>query len=70
MMDIREKMHSGELYDPGDAEIAAEQQACLELLYEYNLTRPEETEKHRKLLKQMFTEMGEDCYIEPPLHAN
>ena len=70
MMDIREKMHSGELYDPGDAEIAAEQQACLELLYEYNHTRPGETEKRRELLKQMFAEIGEDCYIEPPLHAN
>ena len=22
------------------------------------------------MLKEMFAEVGEDCYIEPPLHAN
>lgn len=29
-----------------------------------------ELEKRTELLKEMFAEIGEDCYIEPPLHSN
>ena len=69
-MDIREKLLSGELYSCDDASLAREQTACLEKLYDYNATRPSQTEKRNKLLKEMFAEIGENCYIEPPLHAN
>lgn len=69
-MNIKEKMMSGELYFPGDESILKEQFACLELLYDFNATRPSEMEKRQGLLKQMFAEIGEGCYIEPPFHAN
>ena len=46
------------------------QTACLEKLYDYNATRPSEAEKRQNLLKEMFAEIGEGCYIEPPFHAN
>ena len=69
-MDIKEKMASGELYFPGDESILKEQFACLELLYEFNATRPSEMDKRQKLLKKMFAEIGEGCYIEPPFHSN
>ena len=64
------KLHSGELYLPNDDEIVKEQTACLELLYDYNATRPSEGEKRAEILKKMFAEIGGDCYIEPPLHSN
>lgn len=70
MKRMKEKMHIGELYLPGDEEIIKEQFDCLELLYDYNATRPKEQEKREKLLKRMFAEIGDGCYIEPPLHAN
>ncbi|MBO7738363.1 MAG: sugar O-acetyltransferase, partial [Clostridia bacterium] len=38
--------------------------------YEYNATRPKETEKRARLLKEMFAEIGDGCYIEPPLRSN
>ncbi len=66
----KERMHQGKLYLPNDSNIVDEQTKCLDLLYEYNSTRPTETEKRKLLLKQMFAEIGEDCYIEPPFHAN
>ena len=69
-MSNKDKMHTGELYLPGDVEIMKEQQICLDKLYDYNMTRPTESEKRQKLLKEMFAEIGEDCYIEPPFHAN
>ena len=69
-MTVKEKMLSGELYLCDDTDILKEQAKCLELQYEYNLTRPSEGEKRRELLSRMFAEIGDGCYIEPPLHAN
>lgn len=69
-MSMKEKMHRGELYMPDDPEIVAEQVRCLDRLYEYNSTRPIEADKREKLLSEMFAQIGEGCYIEPPLHAN
>ena len=69
-MTEKEKLHSGDIYFPGDPEIHAEQTACLEKLYDFNQTRPGELEKRTAMLKDMFAEIGEGCYIEPPLHAN
>lgn len=63
-------MHSGDLYLPMDESIMAEQLQCLEKLYNFNATRPLELEKREELLKSMFAEIGEGCYIEPPLHSN
>lgn len=69
-MSIYEKMHSGEIYDPGDRKLVEEQGKCLERLYEFNQTSPSEAAKRQKILKEMFAEIGKDCYIEPPFHAN
>lgn len=69
-MDIREKMHSGELYLSGDEDLVAEQLTFVEKLYDFNMTRPLEQEKRAEMLKDMFAEIGDDCYIEPPLHSN
>lgn len=69
-MTIKEKMHNMELYLPTDKELMEEQMKCMERLCDYNSTRPSEVEKRETLLKEMFAELGEGCYIEPPLHAN
>ena len=66
----KEKLHSGEIYFPGDPEIHKEQTACQEKLYDFNQTRPSELKKRTAMLQDMFAEIGEGCYIEPPLHAN
>lgn len=64
------RMNGGRLYYCTDERLMAEQQRCLERLYEYNQTRPSEPEKRAALLREMFAAMGEGCYIEPPFHAN
>ncbi len=69
-MTTRERMQSGKLYFCTDEEIAREQLECLEILYDYNHTRPSESQKREQILKKLLAEMGENCYIEPPLHAN
>lgn len=69
-MSMKERLHTGELYLPDDPEIVSLQQECLERLYEYNATRPHESEKRAALLQEMFAQIGEGCYIEPPLRSN
>ena len=69
-MDIREKMHSGKIYDPFDEELFKEQTQRLNMLSAYNSTTPFEAEKRQALLKEMFAELGEGCYIEPPFRSN
>lgn len=68
--EIKRKMHSCEIYFPSDEELMKEQTNCLEKLYDFNATRPSQFDKRQKMLKEMFAEMGEGCYIEPPFHAN
>ncbi|MBO5396167.1 MAG: sugar O-acetyltransferase [Clostridia bacterium] len=65
-----EKIHSGDIYYPSDDEIMKEQLLCLDKLYDFNMTRPTELDKREEMLKEMFAEIGENCYIEPPFHAN
>ena len=64
------KQHSGLIYNSANPEIFDEQMQRFEMLYDYNATRPSEMEKREQLLKEMFAEIGKDCYIEPPFHSN
>jgi galactoside O-acetyltransferase len=69
-MDIREKQHSGMLYLPGDESLQREQLQCLDRLHAFNQLRPSQLEEKTAMLREMFAEIGEDCYIETPFHAN
>ena len=69
-MNMLYKLHSEELYLPDGEEIMSLQAKCLEKQYDYNNTRPSESALREKLLKEMFAEIGDGCYVEPPLHAN
>ena len=69
-MSMRDKLHTGELYLPNDDSILEEQFGYVNRLYDFNMTRPTELEKREKILKELFAEIGEGCYIEPPLRAN
>lgn len=63
-------MHTGELYYPNEESIFDEQLKKLDLLYEFNSMRPTEQKRRQALMKEMFAEVGENCYLEPPFHAN
>ena len=69
-MSVFDALHSGKPYSTVDETLVREQALCLEKLCDYNATRPLQAEKRAELLKEMFAEIGENCYIEPPLHAN
>jgi len=69
-MEEKDKLHTVDLYLPGDDSIAIEQEKCLDQLYDFNQTRPTEGAKRQAMLKKMFASIGPDCYIEPPFHSN
>lgn len=56
-------MHTGELYYPNEESIFDEQLKKLDLLYEFNSTRPTEQKRRQTLMKEMFAEVGENCWI-------
>lgn len=68
--EIKERAGSKKLYFPGDPTLVEEQLQYLDKLFEYNNLKPSEQNKKNQLLKEMFAEIGEDCYIETPFHAN
>ena len=65
-----EKMRSGNVYVCASDELSTLQEKCLEKLYDFNQTHPSEHEKRAELLKDLLAEVGDGCYVEPPLHAN
>lgn len=68
--EIMQRATEGRLFYCDNEELIAKQLAQLELLYDFNATRPTQQAKREELLKKMFAEIGEECYIEPPLHSN
>jgi len=69
-MSAKEKMHTGDVYAPDDPEIVAWQLACLDRLFRFNQLSPARTAEREALMREMFAEVGEGCYLEPPFHAN
>ncbi len=63
-------MHNGKLYYAGQPELIADQLTYLEKNFDYNQLRPSQQKEKQTLLKQLFAEIGESCYIEAPFHAN
>ncbi|AXY01089.1 sugar O-acetyltransferase [Vibrio alfacsensis] len=69
-MDKKAILHSQRVYLCTDEELAEMQTQCLEVLYDYNQTRPSEGDKRNEILYRLFGRVGESCYFEPPLRAN
>ena len=57
-MPIKNAIHSQQVYDPTNDSIMAEQELCMERLYDYNHIRPSEHAKRAQLLKEMLAECG------------
>lgn len=69
-MTEKEKIHSGEIYQPMGQEILDEQLAYLDRMDAYNAIPRKELQKREQMLPQLFAEVGEGCYVESPFYAN
>lgn len=68
--EIMSRIYVGKLVVGADALLAEEQLAALDKLFAYNALPPSHQAEKQALLREMFAEIGEDCYIETPFHAN
>lgn len=73
-MTLLEKMKNGELYDCSMEAIPQELNdrlyECKELIYDFNMSRPSQVEYREEIIRKVFAQVGENCYIEPPFYAN
>lgn len=79
-MSLEEQMKSGELYveyghsEPEDLAyekiIEEQRERGKELQFDYNHTRPSDQETKKKILKELLAEMGEEIWIEAPMHMS
>ena len=69
-MTHKERMHSGDLYFPNDPEIMREQVVWQDKVMEYNQIPHVQQERRDAMLREMFAEIGEGCYIETPFYSN
>ena len=61
-----QKMANGYLWHDTD-EYMEEQRIHQELAYDFNNTRPSETQKRDELLRKMFGHVGQNVFVRPPV---
>lgn len=70
MNETLSRMFGKKLYFCDDIELVKEQVIYLDNVFDYNHLKPSQFEEKQLLLKEMFAEIGKDCYIETPFYAN
>ena len=66
----RQKMISGQPYNPGDPELQADQTAAKQWMARYNAALASTPADRRDLLRQRLSEVGEGAVIRPPFHCD
>jgi maltose O-acetyltransferase len=66
----KEKMLACELYNAMTSPLIDERLACRKLVYEFNLSRPEDSKQRVEILRKMFGSLGTNSFIEPPMQCD
>ncbi|MDQ6531631.1 sugar O-acetyltransferase [Flavobacterium sp. LHD-85] len=66
----KEKMISGEYYNPFDPELVKGRRAAKNLLHSLNVKEYRVTKKAKEILKELIPNAGAGLYIEPPFHCD
>lgn len=69
-MTEQEKMISGAIYDPSDAELAKKRRRAHELCSEYNALKESEEEKRAEIINKLFPNQKEGLYIQGPVYCD
>ena len=70
MISEREKMLSGELYDPLDPELVQARDRARDLCQDLNATREGQQEERRRILRELFGAGGDDVWMQPPFFCD
>lgn len=63
-------MVSGRFYNPQDRELADARLRARRLLVRYNQSDPEDQHLRHEVARELFAQMGEWCYLEPPFRCD
>jgi maltose O-acetyltransferase len=66
----RDKMLAGERYDPRDPDLALRRQRTRLLLRDFNLSRDDEPDRRREILRDLLGHPAHLPWIEPPFHCD
>jgi maltose O-acetyltransferase len=66
----REKMLSGELYDPLDPELIRARDRARDLCQDLNATREADRESRRRILTALFGRGGDSVWMQPPFFCD
>ena len=69
-MSMRERIASGLLFTDMQDGLPDDRLRGKELCWELNHLRPSETERRLELIGQLFGEVGEGVWLEPPVHVS
>ena len=68
--EIKYRMQNQKLYCCEDEKLMEEQLTRLDMVHDYNNLKPSQQKQKKEMLKKMFAEIGENCYMETPFYAN
>ena len=66
----KEKMLAGRPYKAFGEELLAERQHAKELLFDFNNLRPSEIAKRNAIIRQLFGQVGDTFFVEPPFRCD
>ena len=66
----KQKMLSGELYDPLDPQLSAERRHARLLIKELNATRDEQVTERRRIIGDLLRAVAKNVHIEPPFFCD
>jgi maltose O-acetyltransferase len=70
MRSEKEKMLSGELYDPLDPQLSAERQRARLLFKAFNDTPDDQQQQRDRLIKELIPTSGLEIWVEPPFYCD
>lgn len=70
MQTEKEKMLAGELYDPHDPELVQARNRARDLCQDLNVTRENDQELRRSILKGLFGQGGDSVWMQPPFFCD
>lgn len=70
LKEIKYRMQNQKLYCCEDETLIKEQLKYLDMVHDYNNLKPSQQNEKQEMLKNMFAEIGKNCYLETPFYAN
>ncbi len=66
----KQRMLAGQLYWPADPELVAERRRARRLLHDFNRTGPDDLDRRRMILTDLFGRIGPRMEVEPPFYCD